>query len=169
LHLLYLLSVWLHILAAVTYIGGMIFLALVLVPTIRKPEYRDIAMDLVHRTGTRFRNVGWVCLGVLVLTGGVNLAFHGIGLLDLLSGEAFRSSFGHILGLKLLLVAVLLLMSIVHDFVIGPKATAAWRAAPGSPEAARRRRRAGRYGRTALVLSLLVVALGVMLVRGGLL
>ena len=76
---MHLFFVWLHILAAAIWIGGMVFLALVLVPVVRRPEYRDHAWRLVHLTGTRFRWVGWVCLGILAVSGFVNLDFRGIG------------------------------------------------------------------------------------------
>ena len=72
-------SVWLHILAAAAWLGGMVFLALVLVPVMRRSEYRQQASRLVHLTGVRFRTVGWICLGVLVATGFANLWYRGIG------------------------------------------------------------------------------------------
>ncbi|MFQ5795545.1 MAG: hypothetical protein ACE5JP_10915 [Candidatus Bipolaricaulia bacterium] len=74
-HVLYLLSVWLHILAAAIWIGGMVFLALILVPVTRRPEHRGIAVSLIHWTGVRFRWVGWICLGLLLLSGIFNLAY----------------------------------------------------------------------------------------------
>lgn len=163
---LYLLSVWLHILAAVVWVGGMLFLALVLVPVIRRPEYRDIAASLIHWTGLRFFWVGWGCLGLLLVSGALNLAYRGFGWVDVKSGQLFQGSFGRVLGFKLLFVAVILVLSGLHDFVIGRRATAVWRANPGSPEARRLRAQASWIGRLNLLLSLVVVALGVMLVRG---
>jgi putative copper resistance protein D len=50
-HGLYLLSVWLHIMAAVVWIGGTIFLVIVLVPAIRRLEFRDIASVLIRFHG----------------------------------------------------------------------------------------------------------------------
>ena len=52
-----------------------------------------------------------------------------------------------------------------HDFEIGPKATRAWEA--GSESAATLRRVASWIGRLNLLLGLVVVALAVALVRGG--
>lgn len=163
----YLLSVWLHIVVAAIWVGGMVFLALVLVPAIRRPEYQHLAAGLVRWTGTRFRTVGWVCLGLLVLTGGINLAVRGVRWGDLWSAPFWQGSFGRALGIKLLLVAMILMMSAWHDFVIGPQAAAALQGDPASPEATGSRSRARWFGRLNLGLSLLVVALGVMLVRGG--
>lgn len=163
---LYLLSVWLHILSAVVWIGGMVFLALVLVPVIRRTEYRGIAASLIHWTGARFRWVGWVSLLLLILTGTINLTFRGFGWMDLKSGRIFQGPFGQILGIKLLLVALILVLSVLHDFIIGPLATASWQTNPASAEAMRLRHQAGWLGRLNLLLALVVVALGIMLVRG---
>ncbi|MPZ19909.1 MAG: DUF4149 domain-containing protein [Luteitalea sp.] len=160
------LSVWLHILAAAVWIGGMVFLAVVLVPVLRKPELREHAAVLIHVTGIRFRYVGWVCLVVLIGTGIVNLTRWGIGWSELTSVDLWRSSFGHTLATKLVLVAFVLALSGVHDFVIGPRATAVLRDAPDSDRARHLRQMARWIGRLTLLLALAVVALAVMLARG---
>jgi uncharacterized membrane protein len=165
-HALYLLSVWLHILSAVVWIGGMVFLALVLVPVIRRPENRAIAASLIHSTGVRFRWVGWACLGLLIFTGTFNLVYRGFDWVDLWSGRILQGPFGLVLGIKLLLVAAILVFSVLHDFIIGPRATASWQVNPTSPEAMRRRHAAAWIGRINLFSGLVVFALGVMLVRG---
>ncbi len=165
---LYLLSVWLHLLAAIIWIGGTIFIVLVLVPATRQPEYRPVASGLIQWTGRRFRLIGWICLGLLILSGVFNLAYRGFGWEDLWSGRLWQGPFGRTLGIKLLLVAVILLLSALHDFVVGPRATALWQANPGLAQALQRRRQATWIGRINLLLTLIVVGLGVMLVRGGL-
>lgn len=164
---LYLLSVWLHILAAAVWIGGMVFLALVLVPVTRRPEHRAVAASLVRATGARFRWAGWGSLGLLLLTGVVNLAFRGFGWADVWSGRLWQGPLGRTLAIKLLLFSAVLLLSGLHDFAIGPRATVLWQADPGAPEVARLRRRAAWLGRLNLILALIVAALGVTLVRGG--
>ncbi len=164
---LYLLSVWLHILAAITWIGGMVFLVLILVPVIRRPIYHGIASDLIQQAGRRFRWIGWICLGLLILSGTFNLAYRGFGWADLWSGRLWQGPFGRTLGIKLLLVSAILVLSVLHDFVVGPRAMVVWRANPGSPEALRLRQQAGWIGRINLLLALVVIALGVVLVRGG--
>ena len=165
-HAFYLLSVWFHILAAIVWIGGMAFLILVLVPAIRQPQYRGVVVSLIHWTGLRFRLVGWVCMGLLLFSGTFNLAYRGFGWADFWSGQLWQGSFGRILGVKLLLVAVILVASTVHDFSVGPRATAALKQDPVSTQAVRLRRQATWLGRLNMALALVVVALGVMLVRG---
>jgi len=164
--LLYLIAVWLHILAAAIWIGGMVFLSLVLVPVVRCPEYRGVAACLIRRTGLRFRWVGWTCLGVLLSTGTLNLVYRGMTWADVWSGRLWHGSSGGILGIKLLLVGLILCLSGLHDFVIGPRALALWQSNPLEPKAGRVRRQAGWIGRLNLILGLGAMACGVMLVRG---
>lgn len=164
---LYLLSVWVHVVSAIVWIGGSLFLALILVPALRRSEYRGVAAGIVGWTGRRFRTVGWICFGLFLLTGIVNLGYRGYEWSDLWTGALWQGSFGHTLAGKLLLFAFILLLSAIHDFYVGPRATALMEADPGSPEAQRLRRQAGWIGRLNLLLALIVVWLGMMLVRGG--
>ncbi|MFO7180892.1 MAG: DUF4149 domain-containing protein [Pseudomonadota bacterium] len=163
---LHFVSIWLHIVAAAIWIGGMVFLGVVLIPVLRDRSLRDRYGELIHRTGTRFRNVGWACLGLLVVTGFVNLTRWGIGFDRLFQAEVWASPWGKTLAAKLVLVCAILALSGVHDFFVGPKATRALREAPGSEAARRLRRAAGWMGRLNLVLAVVVVALATMLVRG---
>ncbi len=164
---LYLLSVWLHILAAITWIGGSIFLVLVLVPATRQPPFRPLAPQLIQWTGARFKRISWLALSVLILTGMFNLDYRGFDWADVWSGRLWLGPFGQTLGIKLFLVAITLALSALHDFVIGPRARATWQANPGSPTAFRQRRWASWAGRINLILALVIVLLGVLLVRGG--
>ena len=163
---LYLLSVWLHILAAITWLGGMLFFVLVLVPITRRTEYKGVAGALIQWLGERFRWVGWVCFGLLVATGTVNLGYRGVTLATFVDARFWHGAWGQTLGLKLGLVAIILLASAYHDFYVGPQATAAWQATPASASARQLRLQARWIGRMNLLLALLVVALAVMLVRG---
>lgn len=145
----------------------MFFLILVLVPVLRRPEYKSIFSRLFQNVGRRFRTVGWVSLLVLLFTGVTNLLFRGYSASDILSGRVFQGSFGHILLQKLIIVVLIFIISIVHDFWIGPKASALMRQGPGSPEALMYRKAATWLGRVNFILAILVVALAVLLVRGG--
>ncbi len=137
---------WLHVLAAITWIGGMLFLALVLVPVTRRIENGALRARLVHAVGLRFRTVGWIALGVLVATGLGNLWLHP----SLLSAPRFQW--------KLALVAVALVLSAFHDFVLGPRA-----GAPGVDPSVRVR--ASWLARLNVLIVLVVVLLGLSLFR----
>jgi uncharacterized membrane protein len=163
---IYFVSVLFHLLAVVVWVGGTIFLVIVVVPAVRRPEFGGIAAALIRFAGLRFRWVGWLCFCVLVLTGIVNLASRGIGLRELQEAAFWQGSFGSTLAVKLLLVAAILLISAFHDFSIGPRAASAWQSDPGAAETRRLRRQAAHLGRMNLLLALAAISLGMMLVRG---
>jgi uncharacterized membrane protein len=137
---------WIHVLAAVTWIGGMLFIALVLVPAARRLEDPALRTRLVHDVGLRFRTIGWVAIGVLVVTGLLNLWMHPV----LLSASRFHWKVG--------LVVLALILSAFHDFVLGPRA-----GAPGADPSARVR--ASWIARINVLVVLAIVALGLSLFR----
>lgn len=135
---------WLHLLAAITWIGGMLFIALVLVPVTRRLDDAALRTRLVHEAGLRFRAIGWVALGLLLITGLGNLWLHPW----LLGVPRFHWKVG--------LVVLALILSVLHDFVLGPRAGAAG-AAPSV------RVRASWVARLNLLVVLGVVLLGLAL------
>lgn len=167
-HTFYLFSVWLHILAAIVWIGGMVFLGAVLVPVLRQDEFKHIRTPMLYATALRFRWAGWATLAVLVVTGFLNVWLRGYGWSAWLTASFWQSPWGTTLGWKLAFVTVVLVMSAVHDFVLGPRTMRVLEANPDAPEAERMRRWASWMGRLTLLLSLVILALAVALVRGGL-
>jgi putative copper export protein len=155
---LYLASVYVHIVAACVWVGGMVFFALVAVPLLRSPEYKAEAPALVRWMGLRFRAVAWAVIGVLVVTGVVNLMTRGVSMDDLATRVFWTSPFGRTLRHKLEIVTVVLLLSVAHDFWIGPRAS--------QTGDAKLRRAASWIARVNLVLALAVIAFAVGLVRG---
>lgn len=135
---------WVHVLAAITWIGGSLFVALVLVPVARRLEDPRLRARLVQETGRRFRAVAWVALALLVLTGVGHLWLHP----GFLASPRLR--------VKLALVALALVLSALHDFVLGPRA-----GAPGADPALRVR--ATRVARLNVLVALAIVALGLAL------
>lgn len=164
-HALYLLSVWVHILAATVWVGGMAFLVLVVVPWLRKGGRSNAAIFL-RETGERFRTVGWICFLVLLITGTFNLWVRGVRLSDFGRAEWLQSPFGKTVVVKLSVFLLVLLVSAIHDFIVGPNATKAIALDANSAQSAIERRRASRLGRINVILALILVAAGVMLVRG---
>lgn len=169
--IVYQLSVFLHILSAVIWIGGMFFLALVVVPATRGLPPAERA-TLFGTVGRRFRTVGWVCIVILIATGMVNSGYRGVTWENLTTAELWGSPFGSTLALKLGVVAVMLGLSIYHDVVLGPRTVRMLeQATPAMApnvlvEAQRLRRRASLVGRIEAILALIVLALAIMLVRG---
>jgi uncharacterized membrane protein len=133
----------LHVLAAVTWIGGMLFIALVLVPVTRALD-PALRARLVHESGVRFRAVAWIALVVVLASGLANLWLRPY----LLGLPRFQ--------VKLGLVVLALAMSGVHDFVLGPRA-----GAPGADPALRAR--ASWIARVNVLVAVAIVVLGLAL------
>ena len=112
------LVLWLHVLAAVAWVGGMVFLAAVLAPITRGMPL-DQRTALFGSVGRRFRVVGWVSIAALIITGIGNLLFR-FPSFDYLIG----SRYGMVLGVKLAFVVGMIVLSVLHDFVLGPRQTA---------------------------------------------
>ena len=104
----------LHILAAVTWIGGMIFLSLVLAPLVRGRKAAPEFMALFRSAALRFRPIVWVAIAVLLATGPMLLSLRGVQV-------SSPTSWTGIVTVKLMLVALLLLLTLLHDLVFGPQ------------------------------------------------
>lgn len=155
----------LHLLAALLWLGGMFFLAVVAAPVLRSVDPPPLRAALFQRIGARFRTVGWIAIAVLLATGVGNLAFRGLLEWETLGDGAFWTGrYGRTLAWKLGLVGAMVGISAVHDFVEGPRAS---RLEPGSPAALRARRRSAWLARVNALLGVALVLAAVRLARGG--
>ncbi len=162
---MYYANVTIHVLAAMLWLGGMFFLAVVGGPVLRGVESEVVRRELFRRLGERFRTVGWVAIVVLIGTGLMNLRFRGLLDAGVLGSPAFWGSrYGHALAWKLGAVVAMVIASAVHDFVLGPRTG---RLPPGSPEALRARRLAGWVARLNAGVGVVLVIAAVRLARGG--
>ena len=152
--------------AAAAWLGGMLFLVLVVVPALRKPALAANAASAIRILGERYRTVGWATLLVLVVTGTANVAFRAGSFRGIRETEWWATPFGRTFAAKLTLVGLVLVLSAVHDFAIGPRAGRLMLEAPEHPTTARWRTAARWMGRINLLLALAIVALAVRLVRG---
>jgi uncharacterized membrane protein len=105
---------WLHLLAAVSWIGGMMFLSVVLVPVLRREPFASQRALLFRTIALRFRVVVWGAIAVLLFTGPPLLHQRGISI-------AAPSGWPMVLATKLGLVTILLLLTLTHDLIIGPR------------------------------------------------
>jgi uncharacterized membrane protein len=106
--------VWLHVFAAVSWIGGSIFLSVVLVPVLRREQFASQKALLFRTIAMRFRVAAWGAIVILLLTGPMLLHERGLSIMD-------PSEWPMVLSIKLGLVAILLLLTMTHDLVIGPR------------------------------------------------
>jgi putative copper export protein len=142
---IYLAAVWLHIVAAMTWIGGMVVFVAAVMPYFRQRPEEERARFL-DWFGARFRVVSWWCFGILIATGTFNLAVRGVRPGDILRSEWRASTFGSLALFKLALVAMAIAASAAHERII-TKRWARW------------------MGRALLLIGLAIVAVAVMLVR----
>jgi uncharacterized membrane protein len=135
---------WVHVLAAITWVGGMLFIAVVLVPVARRFEDARLRTRLMQESGRQFRTVGWVALALLVVTGLLNVWLQPF----LLWSRVFHWKIG--------LVVLALILSAFHDFVLGPRA-----GFPGADPSVRVR--ASWVARLNVLVALTIVFLGLSL------
>lgn len=159
---LYYLVVTIHVLAAMLWLGGMFFLAVVGAPVLREVESPALRQRLFQVLGERFRAVGWIAITILLVTGTLNLYFRG-WLRPALTNVAFwHTTTGVALAWKLASVAVMVVTSAVHDFILGPRAG---RMKPGSPEALKLRRWSALGARLNAIVGFILVIAAVRLAR----
>jgi uncharacterized membrane protein len=160
----YYINVTIHVLAAMLWLGGMFFLGAVGAPVLRTIEPPALRQRLFQQLGLRARALGWWAIALLVVTGTLNLWFRGWLHWDGALGSAafWRTGIGIALAAKLLAVATMIIVSAVHDFVLGPLAG---RLAPGSPEALAFRRRAALLARANALIGVIIVIAAVRLAR----
>jgi putative copper resistance protein D len=162
---LYLANVTVHVIAALIWLGGLFFFALVGAPALRTVEPPELRARLFRMLGERARSIGWIAIAVLTITGIANLYFRSVLDPELLLSSAFWATrYGNALAWKLAAVAAMVLVSALHDFVYGPGAS---RHPAGSPEARAARLRAAWLGRVNAIIGIVIVFAAVRLARGG--
>lgn len=117
--ILNLLIRWIHVIAAVIWIGGNLVLAMVIVPYFRQNLPPVQRIKLLTQIGKRFEPIVWGCVGILFFTGLINI-FNAIGF-TLSADSAITTSFMRTLFIKLMLFVVLVILTTLHSFVFGPK------------------------------------------------
>jgi copper resistance protein D len=160
----YQIAVFLHVLGAAVWVGGIVFLMAVAVPVARRFEPPSRAR-IIREVGQQFRLVGWATLGLLLVTGAYAATMRGATMQNVLDGSFWTTAFGRTLAAKLGVVAVMVASSFTHDFVLGP-ATARAQAVGRDP--IRLRQIAAWLARITAILAAVVVFLAVLLVRPGL-
>ena len=65
----YYVLVTIHVLAALLWLGGMLFLGVVGAPVLRAIEPPALRQRLFNELGRRFRTIGWIAIATLVVTG----------------------------------------------------------------------------------------------------
>jgi putative copper resistance protein D len=123
----------LHVLSASVWVGGTVALVFVGVPAIRRleGEARAVAMRAL---GRRWRPIGWSAMAVAILSGLWLTDRHG-GFQE----AALDTDFDRTVIVKSVLVALLVVGGLLHDFVLGPRLQRELRAESKAAPATRRR------------------------------
>ncbi len=157
---MYVVLVALHIFAAMSWVGGMLFLSLVLAPIVKSRKAVPEFMALFRSAARRFRIVAWVAMGLLLTTGPMLLVHRGMTL-------THPESWPFIVSLKLGLVVLLLVVTLLHDLLLGPRVSHA-ATIPASSRTAWEQAvvyTARLLPRVSLFIALMVVFAAVMLAR----
>lgn len=163
---MYYLSVFIHIVSAIFWIGGMLFTAAVLVPASRHQLLKKKKGAFFTLIGRKFSRISWALFLVLTVTGITNLLARGYSLTDLTSRAFWDSGFGSALFIKLHLFGLVLILSGIHDFYAGPKAAELMDSKPDDPKTKTYRTLSSWIGRINLLLGLGILYYAMLLLRG---
>jgi uncharacterized membrane protein len=123
----------LHVLSACVWVGGTVALVFIGVPAIRQLE-GEARATAMRALGRRWRPIGWSAMAVAILS--------GLWLTDRHGGfnrAALDTDFDRTLIVKSVLVALLVVGGLLHDYVLGPRLQRELRARDTSAPATRRR------------------------------
>ncbi|MFQ5586602.1 MAG: DUF4149 domain-containing protein [Thermodesulfobacteriota bacterium] len=149
-------TLFLHLIAALFWVGGMLFLVFIIAPFLMTLEPQDRSR-VYQFVGQKYRGLGWIAIILLLITGPLNLYYLGIPPSSIADASFLASKYGRTLLIKLLLIATLVISSLMHDFYIGPKARGDRRYST----------LARTLGRMNLVLALFIALFAVFLRAGG--
>lgn len=163
---LYKISVFIHILSAMFWLGGILFTAGVLVPTFRHKILDPHRGLFFTEMGKRFSNISWVLFSILIITGVFQVIYRGFSVADWGTSAFWNTHFGQTLKFKLIAFVIMLIVSGLHDFWLGPKTTELMNKEPFSVTTKKYRKITGWAGRINLILGLIIIYFALTLVRG---
>ena len=165
---MYEIIVWIHILMAAIWVGGLIYTAAIAVPFAVSRGAED-RQRILRGLGRRFRRIGWAAIIVLIVTGLGNLLLRPspVRLYQLVNGEAFDPQrvyepIATWLPWKLILIAVMIALMLYHDIT----STRAVRQHEGDAESAPGNRGGSMAAALATLLAIAILYISVRLVRG---
>jgi len=151
-------ALFLHITSAIFWVGGMLFISLILAPflmSLPTPAERSKVYQVV---GKKYRRYGWTAIIILLITGPIILyQLYGVWPHAIFTSSLHGTPLGRALSIKLTFVAILVISSLVHDFWLGPKA----RGSKNFTTIAKI------FGRSNLVIAIIIVIFAVFLRAGG--
>ena len=108
------LLTWIHITSAAIWVGGSLFIGVVFAPILKKMSMSvEERIQLMVQVGRRFNKLALPALFVLIATG-----MYQAHLVLQKSDILYETSYGHVLIIKIILVAALLAIYAVHVRII---------------------------------------------------
>ena len=121
---------WLHLLAAMTWIGGLVFLLLVVCPTLARATPTEERVRFTLSLEARFRRLVWPTVGMVLFTGLVNLM--NVWYATVVTAGSISPTLSLVLrtlslvlSLKLSLVVGMIVLQAVQQFLVQPRRLAA--------------------------------------------
>ena len=108
------LLTWIHIASAAIWVGGSLFIGVVFAPILKKMSMPvEERIQLMVQVGRRFNKLALPALFILIATG-----MYQAHLVLQKSDILYETSYGHVLIIKMILVAALLVLYAVHVRII---------------------------------------------------
>ena len=108
------LLTWVHITSAAIWVGGSLFIGVVFAPILKKMSMPvEERIQLMVQVGRRFNKLALPALFILMATG-----MYQAHLVLQKSDILYETSYGHVLIIKMVLVAALLILYAVHVRII---------------------------------------------------
>ena len=108
------LLTWIHITSAAIWVGGSLFIGVVFAPILKKMSMPvEERIQLMVQVGRRFNKLAMPALFILIATG-----MYQAHLVLQKSEILYETSYGHVLIIKIILVAALLVLYAVHVRII---------------------------------------------------
>ena len=152
---------WLHILGVAVWVGPQFFLFIAAVPAVRTIDDTAARARVLRTITVRFGWMAWAALLVIVLSGISNLFQLGNETALDLGSPDYR--WFHVFTFKMVLVGVMVVLTALHTFVVGPRQLALMEHGDSGPEALRLRRLSIVMSSLVLLISIVVVFLGALL------
>jgi uncharacterized membrane protein len=117
------LILWLHLLAAITWIGAVVFLVLVVFPTLARSAPTGERLRFALSLEARFRVIVWPAIGLVLFTGLVNLMH--VWYVTVVTAGNISPTFVLLLSVKLGIVLGMIVLQAVQQLLVYPKRLAA--------------------------------------------
>ena len=117
------LILWLHLLAAIIWIGGLVFQVLVVFPTLARATPTADWLRFALSLEARFRVILWPAVGLVLFTGLVNLM--NVWYATVVTAGSISPTFVPLLRVKLVLVVSMIAVQTVQQLLIYPRRIAA--------------------------------------------